>query len=237
MATPAVAGEAALVLARAPHLGAIGLKQVLMASAVAKPAFQGASVTGARADAARAAASVAAPLSPPADADGDGAADAGDNCPAAANRGQGDADGDGTGDACDATPHPPAPAADRDADGRPDAADTCPAERAATRTGCPVPTVRRLSLALGAGRRSATVRVRPDRAARATITIEHRRCARRRCHWARLLRRNIALPSRGASLRLEAPRGRRLPHGSYRVRAVLSSAAGTARPVVRAFRL
>jgi len=37
----------------------------------------------------------------PVDADGDGVADAADNCPAAENPGQADADGDGTGDACD----------------------------------------------------------------------------------------------------------------------------------------
>ncbi|TAM23255.1 MAG: hypothetical protein EPN60_15485, partial [Nevskiaceae bacterium] len=35
------------------------------------------------------------------DADGDGVSDAGDNCPAIANPGQGDSDGDGVGDACE----------------------------------------------------------------------------------------------------------------------------------------
>jgi hypothetical protein len=41
-----------------------------------------------------------------ADADGDGVADASDNCPNAANANQADADSDGVGDVCDDTPNP-----------------------------------------------------------------------------------------------------------------------------------
>ena len=41
---------------------------------------------------------------PPVDRDGDGVADATDNCPDAANAGQGDADHDGVGDACEVLP-------------------------------------------------------------------------------------------------------------------------------------
>ena len=41
---------------------------------------------------------------PPADRDGDGVVDASDNCPDAANAGQGDADADGVGDACEVLP-------------------------------------------------------------------------------------------------------------------------------------
>ena len=46
---------------------------------------------------------------PPADTDGDGVADATDNCPNLANAGQSDTDGDGIGDACDARPLTPSP--------------------------------------------------------------------------------------------------------------------------------
>ena len=61
------------------------------------------------------------PDAPP-DADGDGVADAVDNCPAVANPGQADSDGDGVGDACDTPDAPP----DADGDGVADAVDNCP---------------------------------------------------------------------------------------------------------------
>ena len=46
---------------------------------------------------------------PPTDTDGDGAPDAQDNCPAAANPNQEDADSDGVGDACETVEPPPPP--------------------------------------------------------------------------------------------------------------------------------
>lgn len=53
------------------------------------------------------------------DADADGVADAGDNCPNVANADQADADGDDVGDACEGL--------DTDGDGVEDAVDNCPA--------------------------------------------------------------------------------------------------------------
>jgi hypothetical protein len=57
-----------------------------------------------------------------ADGDGDGVADANDNCPNVANADQADADNDGVGDACDE----PTPADDADNDGVADGNDNCP---------------------------------------------------------------------------------------------------------------
>jgi hypothetical protein len=57
------------------------------------------------------------PTSVPPDADGDGLADANDNCPLTANSDQLDTDNDGQGNACDS---------DDDDDGVPDASDNCP---------------------------------------------------------------------------------------------------------------
>lgn len=56
-----------------------------------------------------------------ADGDGDGVADASDNCPNVSNASQTDTDGDGTGDACDNTPV----GTDTDGDGVPDQIDNC----------------------------------------------------------------------------------------------------------------
>jgi hypothetical protein len=61
---------------------------------------------------------IAISLGPAADQDGDGAADAEDNCPAVANADQADADGDGAGDVCDNCPGVANPdQVDGDADG------------------------------------------------------------------------------------------------------------------------
>lgn len=61
---------------------------------------------------------------PTADTDGDGVADATDNCPGVANAGQTDTDGDGRGDACDNCPTVANPSqADSDGDGL---GDACP---------------------------------------------------------------------------------------------------------------
>lgn len=65
--------------------------------------------------------------SEPGDADGDGVADAADNCPLRCNPAQSDADGDGIGDACDNCPLTAnADQADGDEDAAGDACDNCP---------------------------------------------------------------------------------------------------------------
>ena len=65
----------------------------------------------------------------PADRDGDGIADADDNCPDQANASQADFDGDGQGDACDP---------DDDNDGVADSSDRCPRKAgSSSASGCP----------------------------------------------------------------------------------------------------
>jgi hypothetical protein len=73
-------------------------------------------------------------LTPGTDGDGDGVADASDNCPSTPNPDQADADGDGLGDACDVCPVDPQTTTctptnpnDADGDGVDNAQDNCPA--------------------------------------------------------------------------------------------------------------
>jgi thermitase len=121
MAAPHVSAEAALLLQRDPSLTAAQLKSAIVGSADAKAALASYGFNGGRANA-RAALDL---ISPAPDGDGDGIADAADNCPGTANASQANADGDGAGDACDAAPGHD----DRDADGDgvKNADDNCPA--------------------------------------------------------------------------------------------------------------
>jgi hypothetical protein len=66
--------------------------------------------------------------SAPGDSDGDGVADATDNCPNTANPDQHDHDGDGRGDVCDVCPHIVDAGGDADGDGVGDACDPRPTE-------------------------------------------------------------------------------------------------------------
>jgi subtilisin family serine protease len=129
MATPHVAGEAALLLARHPSLDAGQIKQAILDSAEPKDALALYGHAGGRANAAAALASLDV-----ADGDGDGYADGDDDCPSVADAQQVDTDGDGAGDACDLTPRGP----DSDHDGVVDMDDPCPFASGPL-GGCPVP--------------------------------------------------------------------------------------------------
>jgi subtilisin family serine protease len=142
MAAPYVTAAAALVRQADPNLGPVGIKDMLLATVDAKPAFDGISVTGGRLNAGLAVAQALAAGAPPIDADGDGVADAidecegvngtaagcpeddsdglpndSDNCPADNNADQANVDGDADGDACDP---------DIDNDAQANSTDNCP---------------------------------------------------------------------------------------------------------------
>ena len=155
MATPLVAGAAALVMAAAPGLSPSQVKAVLMQAGDDKPALDGLSVTGRRLnadaavdlglldgdldgvtnpqDACPTVASSQLPNGCP-DRDGDGITDGSDNCPAL-NNNQSDVDGDRLGDVCDPTPRGP----DNDSDGKPALDDACPNVYGTLANGCPAP--------------------------------------------------------------------------------------------------
>jgi hypothetical protein len=232
MASPAVAGEAALVLAHTPGLTATQLKATLLASTEPGRGPAGAfaqSVTGGRANALAALGTTGVDL--PVDTDGDGVVDARDACPMVAAR---------TTNGCPApvVAPPPAPAApasavgDRDGDGRPDNYDLCPSEPAATTTGCPVPSLRSLHVKVVKAKHRATVKVRTSRTATVAITVERRVCDAhgKHCRWRRAYSASKVSRANAASFTT-----RRLARGRYRVTAKVSSPAGRAAPVRKSF--
>jgi hypothetical protein len=151
MASPHVAGEAALLLARNFALTAADIKQAIVGNVDTPASMLDKVVSDGRADAKRALLGF--------DQDLDGIADGVDNCPSFANAGQDDTDENGIGDGCDPPPADPdgdatisddcpyeaadyaddgCPSGDPSSDGDfwPDAIDVCPAVPGTIR-GCP----------------------------------------------------------------------------------------------------
>jgi thermitase len=234
MASPAVAGEAALVLGAAPALSTAQLKAIVLAAVDHKPGMQSISVSGGRANAAAAVGMSGAP--PAVDTDGDGVPDGADGCRTIP--------GPGTADGCPVQPQlppvpPTAPAGnatgspDADGDGRSDSLDACPTERAATADGCPLPRLRTLKVTRVKRAHSVRVRVEVDRAAMVRLKLERRTCAAhgKRCRWRTAGSDAKAATSGTASFT------RRLARGRYRATVRLSSSAGHAPPATRAFKL
>jgi thermitase len=206
MATPHVSGEAALLLASAPWLSSQEVKDLILGTVDPRPWLAGLSVTGGRANAGAALRRLFA-----SDGDGDGLSLLLDRCPTVP----------GTG-----------------ADGCPVAAPPFQAT-----AGVALPRIRSLRVKVRPKRcrgsrrrcvRTATVVIRSDRAATAKVTIQRRRCARRRCRWVVVARRSVAIARGKTTVRV---RSRRLVRGRYRATVVLSNTVGAGDPRRARFRI
>ena len=194
------------------------------------------------------------------DSDRDSIVNARDNCPTRSNRDQADADRDRVGNACDSTPRGPdadgdgrpllddkcptvyaktstgCPAApvikDSDGDGRKDNVDACAYEKAVgTLNGCPLPAVTALSAKSRkrGGKRYAAITVRTSRGASARIVVYRKKGKR----WVKVMSRTRTTSSKNrVSLTTKG-----LKRGRYRVVVQLSSGAGRAAKVGKAFRV
>jgi thermitase len=207
MATPHVSGEAALLLASAPWLSSQELKDLILGTVDPRPWLAGLSVTGGRANAGAALRRLFE-----SDGDGDGLSLLLDRCPTVP----------GTG-----------------ADGCPVVAPPFQASGA----GNALPRIRSLRVKVRPKRcrgsrrrcvRTATVVIRSDRAATAKVTIQRRRCGRRRCRWVVVARRSVAIARGKTTVRV---RSRRLVRGRYRATVVLSNNVGAADPRRSRFRI
>jgi hypothetical protein len=156
--------------------------------------------------------------------------------------------------------------ADQDRDGVYDILDACPTQPHATADGCvrtaeppavtptpvptvtprpldPVPQVRSLTAKVTrckrgrTCRKSATIRLTPDRTATVTLRVERKACTRGRCRWTRVLAKTLSASTGGTSVVVRGRRATSLPKAGYRAVAVPSSPAGTGKAVTRTFRV
>jgi thermitase len=215
MSAPHVSGEAALLVAAGPSLTTQELKDLIVGTVDPRPGLSGVSVTGGRANAGAALRGLVE-----GDADADGVARVFDSCPTVPGAGA---------DGCPIVAAPPT-GAPRSSSG---------SDRAA---GNVLLRVRSLKVKIGPRRcrgirtcrRTARIAIAGDLAATAKVTIEYRRCARRRCRWVLVARRSVAIARGRATVTV---RSRRLVRGSYRATAVLSNSLGAGPARRTAFRI
>jgi subtilisin family serine protease len=220
-----VSGEAALLFSRVPSLTPEAVKAVILDTSKRVDRYANASRTGGRADA------YAALLEASRDTDGDSVPDLVDACPTAVGAAANGCDPVVVGP----TPTPsPTPATSTET---PNVHHDPPRVQ-------PKPQIPRLRTFKASAsrckanhpcRRTATVKLIPDRAALVSLRVERKVCSRGRCHWSRVLTRAFTSSTRGVSLTVRGKGASSLPRGSYRVVAVVSSSAGAAKPVIRTF--
>ncbi len=221
MASPHVAGVAALMFSADPTLSATQAKAKLLAGTDRIPALAGHSASGGRLDAAGA---LNAPA-PPRDDDADGIPDPSDLCPGVPDPVQRDADGDGLGDACDPTPVPPASAAPVPVVvPAPAAAVTLKSVR---RRGKVVQACKSVSKNARASRKARKKSKCQTKQVKLTFTVsapatvqlvyERRRCVRKQCRFTVATRRNVKVRAGRTTLTIGPKVGKReLTRGTYR---------------------
>jgi thermitase len=209
MAAPHVSGEAALLLAAAPSLTALQLKDLIMGAVDTRPGLSGLSATGGRANAGAALRRLLG-----SDLDGDGVIQAFDACPTVAGPG---------GNGCPIAP----PATSELSQQGTDQADV---RVRVLKVKIRPKRCRRGRTCL----RTATITISSDRPTRAKVTIQRRRCPERRCRWVRVASRRVAIKRTKATVRV---RSRRLVRGSYRATAVPTGVPGIGAPRPTAFKI
>ncbi len=231
MATPHVAAVAALVLAEDAHLSTTDVKDRLLDGVDHKTGMAGLSVSGGRLNALRALGGDPAdsgggdgawnPCSP--DRDGDGVPDRVDGCP----------DRSGTVNGCPAAAPAPVAAPGRvGSDPTPAPRPTAPVAPPASGGTAARPAVRSLKATATPSRcrrgkrcaKRVTAAVTASRGATVALTLEQKRCRKRRCTWARVATVRVTGAARAVTGTLGSPRG--LTRGEYRVTAVATSGAG-----------
>lgn len=221
MAAPFVSGEAALLFSKVPRLTPELAIDLILGSAAPLQAGAAKSVSAARPDA------LAALQEAVVDTDRDGVYDVVDNCPTDANS---------TVDGCDPPP-PPTPTPTPVPSVQPTPTPT------ATPRPEPVPRLRSVTTTVTrckphkTCKRSATVKLTPDRSARVSVRVERQVCVKRRCHWSRILSTAVTAGTRGVRVVVRGTHSKSLKVGLYRVIAIPSSAAGTGRSATKKFRV
>jgi subtilisin family serine protease len=225
MSAAYVSAEAALLFAKVPSLSVHDAIDLILSS-VRPSSLAADTVTGGVADAGAALAAETA------DGDHDGVYDLLDACPRDANA---------TPTGCPQPTVTPTPTPQQDPSPTPPPSGPVitPAPTPAPVASVPAVTVTTKVSTCKAHKScktSATVKLKPDRAAKVSVHVDQQICDKRhRCRWKRVLTQAFAASERGKSIVVRGTHKSSLKKGTYRVVAVPSSSAGTGKAVTRVF--